>query len=163
LQTRCPAETVAQRAAACYSIGLHACGRLKPSMTDPADPRDSGFVAGRPPAQQWGMLAAGSVALGALFEIIGLPAALLLGPMIAGIVLATNGGSIRPPKLPVQMAQAVIGCLVARAITGDILHAFLKDWPLFLGVVLVIVATSSTVGWAMARYAIMPGTTAVWG
>ena len=105
---------------------------------------------GRSPVQQWGMLVAGSVALGALFEAMGLPAALLLGPMIAGIVLATNGGSIRPPKLPVQVAQAVIGCLVARAITGDIIHAFVKDWPLFLGVVLVIVATSSALGWAMA-------------
>jgi membrane AbrB-like protein len=131
-------------------------------MTD-ADPRDSGFLANRPQVQQWGMLVAGSVALGGLFEVVGLPAALLLGPMIAGIVLATSGGSIRAPRLPVQVAQAVIGCLVARAITGDIVLAFLKDWPLFLGVVLVIVATSSALGWAMARYEVMPGTTAVWG
>jgi uncharacterized protein len=132
-------------------------------MTAPTDPSDPGFIAGRSPAQQWGMLVAGSVALAALFEAIGLPAALLLGPMLAGIVLATNGGSVRAPMLPVQAAQAVVGCLVARAITGDIVHAFIKDWPLFLGVVLVIVATSSALGWAMARYAVMPGTTAVWG
>jgi membrane AbrB-like protein len=132
-------------------------------MNDRAHPRDSGLVSGCAPARQWGVLVVGSVALGVLFEVIGLPAALLLGPMIAGIVLATNGGSIRAPTLPVQMAQAVIGCLVARAITGDIVHAFVKDWPLFLGVVLVVVATSSAMGWAMARYAIMPGTTAVWG
>src|SRR5690606_25400501 len=104
-----------------------------------------------------------SVALGVLFEVIGMPAALLLGPMIAGIVLATNGGAIRAPWLPVQEAQAVIRCPVARAVRGDIVVAFLKDWPLFLGVVLVIVATSSALGWAMARYAVMPGTTAVWG
>ncbi|MFZ1103302.1 MAG: AbrB family transcriptional regulator [Hyphomicrobiaceae bacterium] len=132
-------------------------------MTAPADPRDSGLVAGRSPAQQWGMLVAGSAALGAALEAFGLPAALLLGPMIVGIVLATNGGSILPPRLPVQVAQAVVGCLVARAITGDIVHAFVTDWPLFLGVVLVIVATSSALGWAMARYEVMPGTTAVWG
>ena len=87
-------------------------------MTEPADPRDSGFVADRPLLHQWGMLVAGSVALGVLFEVIGLPAALLLGPMIAGIVLATSGGSIRVARIPVQVAQAVIGCLVARAITG---------------------------------------------
>jgi membrane AbrB-like protein len=132
-------------------------------MNDPAHLRDSGFVSSYSPTSQWGMLVVGSVAVGALFEVIGLPAALLLGPMIAGIVLATNGASIRAPRLPAQMAQAVIGCLVARAITGDIVHTFIKDWPLFLGVVLVVVATSSAMGWAMARYAVMPGTTAVWG
>lgn len=132
-------------------------------MTDPADPRDAGFVAARSPAQQWGMLVAGSVALAALIESFGLPAALLLGPMIAGIVLATNGGSIHTPRLPAQVAQAVIGCMVARAITGDIVLAFLEDWPLFLGVVVVIIATSSGLGWAMARYAVVPGTTAIWG
>jgi membrane AbrB-like protein len=98
-----------------------------------------------------------------MFEAAGLPAALLLGPMIAGIVLATNGGSIRMPRRPAQVAQAVIGCLVARAITGDIVLAFLSDWPLFLGVVLAIVATSSAIGWTMGRCEVMPGTTAVWG
>jgi membrane AbrB-like protein len=132
-------------------------------MTEPADPRDSGLMASRSPAQQWSILVAGSVASAALLEGAGLPAALLLGPMIAGIVLATNGGTIRAPKLPVQVAQAVIGCLVAHAITPDIVLAFLKDWPLLLGVVLVIVATGSGLGVAMARYAVVPGTTAIWG
>jgi membrane AbrB-like protein len=61
------------------------------------------------------------------------------------------------------MAQAVVGCLVARAITGDIVLTFLKDWPLFLSVVLAIVATSSVLGWTMGRYEVVPGTTAVWG
>jgi uncharacterized protein len=132
-------------------------------MSQPDDPRDSGLIAGRPPLQQWGILVAGSAALAALFELIGLPAALLLGPMIAGIALSTCGGSIRAPRLPVQMAQAVVGCLVARAITGDIVLTFLRDWPLFLSVVLAIVATSSILGWTMGRYEVVPGTTAVWG
>jgi membrane AbrB-like protein len=113
--------------------------------------------------QQWGLLIAVSAVLAALFELFDLPAALLLGPMIAGIALSTNGGSIRAPKLPVQAAQAVVGCLVARAITADIVMTFLHDWPLFLGVVLVIVVTSSVLGWAIGHFKVMPGTTAVWG
>ena len=60
-------------------------------------------------------------------------------------------------------AQTIVGCLVARAITGDIVVTFLKDWPLFLAVVLVIVATSAVLGWAIARFKVLPGTTAVWG
>jgi hypothetical protein len=132
-------------------------------MTEPATARDRGLLDDVPPVPQWGILIAGSALLAALLELTGLPAALLLGPMVAGIALATNGGTIRVPRLPVQMAQAVVGCLVARAITGDIVATFLRDWPLFLGVVVVIVACSSLLGWTMGRLAVVPGTTAVWG
>jgi membrane AbrB-like protein len=52
---------------------------------------------------------------------------------------------------------------VARAITGDIVVSFLKDWPLFLAVVLAMVATASLIGWTMGRYEVVPGTTAIWG
>ncbi|MBO0765798.1 MAG: AbrB family transcriptional regulator [Hyphomicrobiaceae bacterium] len=132
-------------------------------MIQPGNSREAGLIDGRPLLQQWGILVAGSVALAALFKLMGLPAALLLGPMIAGIALSTNGGSIRAPRLPAQLAQAVVGCLVARAITGDIVLTFLKDWPLFLSVVLAIVVTSGALGWTMGRYDVVPGTTAVWG
>lgn len=112
---------------------------------------------------QWGVLLLCSLVLSVLLEIAGLPAALLLGPMIAGIFVGVNGGRIRAPRMPVVAAQAVVGCLVARAITADIVVAFLKDWPLFLAVVLVIVATSTVLGWLIARFKVLPGTTAIWG
>ena len=101
--------------------------------------------------------------LAAAFEVIALPAALLLGPMIAGIIMGSNGGRIRPPRLPIFAAQTVVGCLVARAITGDIVVAFLKDWPLFLSVVIAVVAISGAIGWVLTRLKALPGTTAVWG
>jgi membrane AbrB-like protein len=131
-------------------------------MMQPA-PRAPGPIERLSPAGQWVILVAGSAALAALLELLGLPAALLLGPMIAGIALATNGGGIRVPGLPALAAQALVGCLVARAITADIVLAFWRDWPLLVGVVLVIVATGGVLGWAMARYDVLPGTTAVWG
>ena len=53
-------------------------------------------------------------------------------------------------------AQTIVGCLVARAITGDIVVAFLKDWPLLVGVVLIIIATSGLLGWTMARFKVLP-------
>ena len=58
--------------------------------------------------------------------------------MIAGIVVGCNGGTIRAPRLPVFAAQTIIGCLVARAVTGDIVFRFLKDWPLFLSVIIAL-------------------------
>jgi membrane AbrB-like protein len=101
--------------------------------------------------------------LAALLELSGLPAALLVGPMIAGILLSTNGGRIRPHRLPIIAAQTLVGCLVARAVTGDIVLAFLKDWPLFLGVIAVMLVTSAGLGWVLARHKVLPGSTAVWG
>jgi membrane AbrB-like protein len=115
------------------------------------------------PLQLWAILIAASAILATVLELVGLPAALLLGPMIAGILVAINGGAVRAPRLPVVAAQAVVGCLIARAMTADIALAFLRDWPLFVGVVLVIVATSGLLGWGIARFGVLPGSTAVWG
>ena len=83
--------------------------------------------------------------------------------MIAGIVVATNGGRIRAPRPFVFGAQTLVGCLVARAITGDIVLAFLKNWPLFMSVILAMVAASGLLGWTLSRYQVLPGSTAVWG
>jgi membrane AbrB-like protein len=132
-------------------------------MKQPADPPSLALLERLSPLAQWGILIPSSALLAALFGIIGLPAALLLGPMVAGIVLSSNGGSIRAPRLPVIASQTIVGCLVARALTGDIAPAFAKDWPLFLGSVLVMVAASGLLGWILSRYRVLPGTTAVWG
>jgi len=115
------------------------------------------------PLAQWAVLIAGSVLLAALLSLAHLPAALLLGPMVAGIAIGSNGGTIGPPRRAVFAAQTVVGCLVARAITGDSVLTFLADWPLFLSVVIAILATSTALGWGLTRLKVLPGTTAIWG
>jgi membrane AbrB-like protein len=112
---------------------------------------------------QWSILVAASAPLAALLEAVSLPAALLLGPMIAGILVGSNGGTIRAPRLPVFAAQTIVGCLVARSITGEIVFRFLKDWPLFLSVIVSIVVASAALGCLLTRCKVLPGTTAVWG
>jgi membrane AbrB-like protein len=129
----------------------------------PPDPQTPGAISNLAVPSQWVILVAGSVVLATLLELIALPAALLLGPMLAGILLATNGGRIRVPRLPVTVAQTMVGLLVARSITGDIVVTFFKSWPLFLAVVAAIIATSAALGWMIARLKVLPGTTAVWG
>src|SRR5262245_8156467 len=116
-----------------------------------------------PWAGQWGLLLAGSLLLAALFARAHLPAALLLGPMIAAIILGSNGARLRVPRRAVFACQTIVGCLIARSITGDIVTAFLKDWPLLLATVLVIIATSGVLGWLISRWQVLPGSTAVWG
>jgi uncharacterized protein len=112
---------------------------------------------------QWGVLFAGSVLIGGGLELLTLPAALLLGPMITAILVETGGGHIRLPRLARYIFQAVIGCMIARVLTPSIGGAFLKQWPLLLIMVLSVIAVSSLLGWAMSRWRVLPGTTAVWG
>jgi hypothetical protein len=62
-----------------------------------------------PAAAQWGALVALSALVSVIWGAAGLPAALLLGPMVGGIVLGVNGVRLVVPRLPYLGAQAVVG------------------------------------------------------
>ncbi len=112
---------------------------------------------------RWVTLFLISAILVALLEWVHLPAALMLGSMIAGILLETSGGKVKVPVALYWFSQAVIGCLIARVITSQILKVFASRWPLFLGIMLAVIAASSFLGWLLTRFRVFPGTTAVWG
>ncbi len=132
-------------------------------MTARGAARSRDWFSGRSLAVQWAVLAAASAALVVLLEALRLPAALLLSAMIAAIAVASLGGSIRLPRWPFLLAQAVVGCLMARAITPTILRAMLTNAPLLLAMVVAVIAASCLLGWLLARGRVLPGTTAVWG
>jgi len=122
-----------------------------------------GRLTGSPARSQWALIGLLSVALAVPFHLAGVPAAFLVGPLLAGILVSTNGGNVRVPAYPFLIGQSVVGSMIAHSIDADIVQTFLDGWPLFLGVVAAILAFSSAVGWIMTRLQIMPGTTAVWG
>ena len=124
---------------------------------------ESGPLARLPRHTQWGVLLVLSAALAALLAWIGIPAALFLGPMIAGILFGADGATLRVPRLPYTGAQAILGCLIARAMSAGIGGAFLKQWPLFLAIVLAVIAAATALGWIMTRMRVLPGTTSIWG
>jgi uncharacterized protein len=132
-------------------------------MPSAPKPRRAAWFEAMPLAGQCGLLLAGSLLLAVLLTVARLPAALLLGPMIAAIVLGSNGARLSVPRRAVFACQTIVGCLIARSITGDIVHAFLRDWPLLLATVLAIIATSGVLGWLISRWQVLPGSTAVWG
>ncbi|MDJ0389467.1 AbrB family transcriptional regulator [Roseomonas sp. E05] len=128
------------------------------------------ILQGRPPtlatlpmAVRWAVLLGLSVLLVAVLELFGLPAALLLGAMAAGILVAVMEGALRVGSLPFALAQGVIGCMIARSIKPEILGELLVDWPVFLAGVASVLAASSLLGWLLARRQVLPGTTAIWG
>src|SRR5690606_31262230 len=114
-------------------------------------------------AVQWAVLLVISLLFAGALEIASLPAALLVGPMLAAIIAGTNGATVRVPPLGFAGGQAVVGCLVAGSISPDIFATFLDDWPLVTGVVVATLAASSFLGWFVSGLKILPGTTAVWG
>ncbi len=112
---------------------------------------------------QWALLIAASALLALLLELVHLPAALLIGPLIAGIAVGVNGGTIRVPQLAFGAAQAVIGCMVAAALSLSTFISIGENWAVTLAVVFATIAASTLSGWLISRWKIMPGTTAVWG
>ena len=116
-----------------------------------------------PAAGRWAVLLAASALGAGLLQWARLPAALMLGPLAVAVLVQTAGGAVTVPRAFTAVAQAVIGCLVARSITPAILGGFASHWPVFAGVVALSIAASAAIGWIMSRLRIVPGTTAVWG
>jgi len=116
-----------------------------------------------PPAAQWILLIALSAGIAAFLLWLHAPAALLLGPLIAAMMLAAGGGRVRFPLPPFVVAQGIIGCLIARMVPLTIIGDILDHWLLFTAGVLFVVAASSLLGWLMTRLHMLPGTTALWG
>jgi membrane AbrB-like protein len=116
-----------------------------------------------PAAGRWAVLLAASFLAGGLLQWARLPAALMLGPLAAAVLVQTAGGAVKVPRAVMAAAQAVIGCLVARSITPAIVGGFVSHWPVLLAVVAISIAASAGIGWTMSRLRIVPGTTAVWG
>ena len=96
-----------------------------------------------------------------LLELVHLPAALLIGSLVAGIVAGVNGATTRVPRMAFASAQAIIGCLIAGSISLSIFSTLAEGWLLVLGVVLATLTASSLLGWLISRLDILPGTTGV--
>jgi membrane AbrB-like protein len=114
---------------------------------------------------RWALLLFTTTALVVGLELLGLPASLLIGPMVAAIVLALSvgQGSLRIPRWPLLFGQALVGMLMARAITVDILQTMATDAPLFLSMIFSVIVIAAMLGWVLTRWQVLPGTTAVWG
>ena len=112
---------------------------------------------------QWAGLVALSAPLAWVFWLAGFPAALLVGPMLAGMALGAAGASITIPNWAFVWAQAVIGCLVAGTINASILASIAHDWINMLLAVSVTIAAAVLAAWLLARRGVVSGAAAAWG
>jgi uncharacterized protein len=118
---------------------------------------------GRQTPLVWGALLAASFVCISAFELMRLPAALLLGAIAAAILISWFEGQVRIPPWTFVVAQGFVGCLVARSITPDILLTIVRTWPMFLTLIGAVIFFAAGLGFALARWKVLPGTTAVWG
>ncbi len=112
---------------------------------------------------QWVALLALSALVSLIWDAAGLPAGLLLGPMIGGIVFGVNGLRLEVPQWPYLAAQALIGGMVSASITPAIVFSFTRDFGLFCSVMTATLLGAAALGWFISRFGPIPGATAVYG
>ena len=115
------------------------------------------------PISQWGVVLALSLLFLVALEALHLPAALLLAPMIAGILFSAAGGTVRVAEPLYAGAQGVVGCMIARSLPLSNLAEAARNWPVFAAGVGSTVVVAALLGWLLTRWRVLPGTTAIWG
>lgn len=104
-----------------------------------------------------------SLILVGLLEAVRVPAALLLGPMLAAVCLRVGRAAIELPNPAFLAAQGVVGCMIAHGMPVTVFSSIGQRWPVFLAGVLGVAIAANALGWALARRQVLPGTTAIWG
>jgi membrane AbrB-like protein len=126
--------------------------------------QQTGFtLSGKPTALKWGVQVLSSLIFVLLLELIHLPAAILVGAMAGAVLTSASEGRVAVPSWIFVFAQALIGCLIARGIGPGILSTMLAQWPIFLIGVTAVLIISTSIGGMLARWKVLPGTTAIWG
>ena len=116
-----------------------------------------------PAAAQWVALLLLSALISLIWGTAGLPAGLLLGPMIAGMVFGVADVRLSVTRWSYIGAQALIGALVATTITPAIIKTLSHQALLFGFAVTTTLLAAVGLGWLISRLGLMPGATAIYG
>ncbi|SMF16578.1 hypothetical protein SAMN02982989_5473 [Xaviernesmea oryzae] len=116
-----------------------------------------------PRLQQWMLLAAGGIGLGLAMEVVHVPAALLLGPIVWSAFLGMRGLNIRIPRPGYNFGQAAAGALIALHLDPQILAKTVEIWPLVLLFVILTLLLACAVGLVATRLTGLDSEVAVWG
>lgn len=116
-----------------------------------------------PVAVQWFWLLALSALISLVWMVVGLPAGLLLGPMIGGILFGVNGLRLAVPRVTYLGAQGLIGAMVSASVTPALFAAFRHDAALFTLLMATTLLGAAALGWLISRSGLIPGATAVYG
>ena len=112
---------------------------------------------------EWLLLLLTSIILVAAMRAAQLPAALMLGPMIAAIGFALGGAKARLSRPFALGAQTVLGCLIAKWFNSGLLSVLATHWPTLIGLSAATLVMTAALGLLITRRGWLPGTAAIWG
>ncbi|MDC7240749.1 MAG: AbrB family transcriptional regulator [Spirochaetales bacterium] len=112
---------------------------------------------------RWGLLSLLSLTITLVLLALRLPAALLLGPMIAAVLLASRGIPYQINKRVFLTAQGIVGLMIAGQLPTEALGGVVGNLPVFVLGTLFTIAASALLGKVLSAHALLPGSTAVWG
>lgn len=104
-----------------------------------------------------------SIAFMAVFLALHLSAALLIGAMCGAIVMAALDGGVTVPRALFRGGQAIVGCMIARSMSREIIHTVTDQWPIFVAAIVSVIVAGVVIGILLTRWRVLPGTTALWG
>lgn len=111
----------------------------------------------------WTILIGTTAVLTVAMRLVHLPGALLLGPMVAAIGVAVYVPGASLPRGATIVAQSILGCLIAHALSPRLLLALAPHWPVMLGMNLLVVLGILALGILTTRLRWLPGTAGIWG
>ncbi|GBR55173.1 membrane protein [Neokomagataea thailandica NBRC 106555] len=114
---------------------------------------------------EWAILSTVSILSTFILNVIHVPASFLLGPMIGSIIfsLKKTKTTIKINNYLFSLSQGFLGLLIAKSLKSSVLPEIYSHYiPFFLGV-LVIIFTSTFIGFLLTKMKLLPGTTAIWG
>ncbi len=112
---------------------------------------------------RWTLLLIFSYCLFWFFHHYRLPAALLLGPMIAAIFMASCDMTVNIYKPLFSLSMAVVGVMIAGLLPLTLLTQVSAHWLVFFSGALFTVIVAAFLGWLLSRSSLFPGNTAIWG
>ncbi|WP_394425225.1 AbrB family transcriptional regulator [Vreelandella stevensii] len=87
---------------------------------------------------------------GLLFQLLNLPLAWMLGPLVANLLASAKGADVGVPEPLRNVFLAVMGLVLGSQVTPELAHRML-DWPLSAALLLLGVAASTAVASAWYR------------
>jgi uncharacterized protein len=95
--------------------------------------------------------------------LIHMPAAMLLGAILAALVMALANWRVPLSSRAFGAAQAVMGVLIARAFPPQVFLEIGTHWEVFLGGVVSVVVAAVMLGCLLMRWKVLPGSSPIWG
>lgn len=112
---------------------------------------------------RWLIAIAAGLLLGQVLGALHLPAAAMVGPMVAGAVMALAGGNMRVPASFGWMGQGVAGCLIALNLDAAALEQTLAIWPVVLVFVVLTFGVACLTGLVASDWTGLGREVTLWG